>query len=202
MITADGIRSALARLERAGRVPTTANVASELRVKTIELEPLVHQMFRDGQLDRETDRIRETQSPMAQSSAPDGVDRTLARHGGISYLHIPAVDAKQSAQFYERVFGWRVDGQDTTRPSFSDSTGHVAGAWMANQEPSSTPGLLPYIYTDRIQETADLIETHGGSIVDTPASNGNLLLAIFRDPGGNLLGLWQEVAPTGDGGSP
>jgi predicted enzyme related to lactoylglutathione lyase len=206
VITADGIRSAMARLERDGRPPTIANLASEMRVKTIVLEPLVHQMFRDGQLDRQVDAIREpdaqtTGRTTAEIAAPPGVDRTLARHHGISYLHIPAVDPKQSARFYESVFGWHIDGHDTKRPSFSDGTGHVAGAWMVNHEPSSTPGLLPYIYTDDLPKTAELVETHGGSIVEAPAPEGNLLVATFRDPGGNVLGLWQEVAANDDGDS-
>ena len=39
------------------------------------------------------------------TNTPTGVETRLARHGGLSYLHIPAVDVRQSAAFYEQVFG-------------------------------------------------------------------------------------------------
>jgi predicted enzyme related to lactoylglutathione lyase len=177
------------------------NVANELHVKTIELEPLMHQMFRDGQLDPSVDTIHEPERPTgsgdAESSAtPEagGVDASLTRTGGLSYLHIPAVDPKQSAVFYERVFGWTVDGHDTDRPSFRDGPGHVAGAWVTNKEPSRTACLLPYIYVDTIDLTSELVQAHGGEIVESSSPEGNLLVATFRDPAGNLLGLWQEIA--------
>jgi len=202
MITAAGIRAAIARLVDAGNRPTMQNVANELHVKTIELEALIHQMFRDGQLDPSVDTIHEPESPAGppdtastRTREAEGVDPSLSRPGGLSYLHIPAVDPKQSASFYEHVFGWTVDGHETSRPSFRDGTGHVAGAWVTDQEPSRTAGLLPYIYVDTIDVTTELIRDHGGEIIETPSPEGNLLVAIFRDPAGNVLGLWQEATP-------
>jgi predicted enzyme related to lactoylglutathione lyase len=200
MITAAGIRAAIARVADSGNRPTLQNVANELHVKTIELEAVMHQMFRDGQLDPSVDTIHAPESPAgsrdaASTRTPEagGVDAKVSRPGGLSYLHIPAVDPKQSAMFYERVFGWTVEGHETNRPSFRDGTGHVAGAWVTDQEPSRTAGLLPYIYVDTIDVTTELIQAHGGEIIETPSPEGNLLIATFRDPAGNVLGLWQEI---------
>lgn len=121
------------------------------------------------------------------------VDAELARDGGISYLHIPAVDARASAEFYETVFRWEVGGKDTDRPSFSDGSGHVAGAWMTDQQVSATPGLLPYIYVDNVRAAVERIAANGGEIVVAPYPEGNLTVATFRDPAGNVMGLWQEA---------
>jgi uncharacterized protein len=202
MITAAGIRAAIARLVDSGNPATMQNVANELHVKTIELEPLVHQMFRDGQLDPSVDTIQEPESPTGSRVAPDimrsdaaEVDASPSRPGGLSYLHIPAVDPAQSAAFYESVFGWTVDGRDTDRPSFRDGTGHVAGAWVTDPARSGTAGVLPYIYVDTIDMTTDLIEANGGEIIDTTSPEENVLLVTFRDPAGNVLGLRQEVTP-------
>jgi predicted enzyme related to lactoylglutathione lyase len=52
---------------------------------------------------------------------------------------------------------------------------------------------LPYIYVDTIDETTELIQAHGGEMIEAPSPEGNLLVATFRDPAGNVLGLWQEV---------
>ena len=123
----------------------------------------------------------------------DRVDASLARDGGISYLHIPAVDARASAEFYESVFGWDVRNKDTNRPSFVDGTGHVSGAWMTNQKVSRAPGLLPYIYVDAIEQVVERITANGGEVVVAPYLEGNLLVGTFRDPAGNVMGLWQEA---------
>jgi uncharacterized protein len=122
-----------------------------------------------------------------------GVASGLTRPGGISYLHIPATDVRRAAVFYEAVFGWNVHGHDTDRPGFDDGTGHVSGAWMTNQAISREPGLLPYIYVDPIDECVGRIREHGGEVVTGPDPEGDLLVATFRDPEGNLIGLWQAV---------
>jgi hypothetical protein len=56
-----------------------------------------------------------------------GVDARLARHGGLSYLEITAVDPRRSAVFYEKVFGWNLRQRDTDDPRFDDATGHLIG---------------------------------------------------------------------------
>jgi predicted enzyme related to lactoylglutathione lyase len=38
----------------------------------------------------------------------------VSRHGGISYLRVPATDPRRSAAFYEDVFGWTVDAPIAT----------------------------------------------------------------------------------------
>jgi catechol 2,3-dioxygenase-like lactoylglutathione lyase family enzyme len=46
------------------------------------------------------------------------VEASVARPGG-SYLAIPVNDVRESARFYQSVFGWRLRGE-ADRPSFSD----------------------------------------------------------------------------------
>ena len=55
-----------------------------------------------------------------------GVETRLARHGGISSLHIPAIDVRRSAAFYEQVFGWKIHGRETDHLGFDDGTGHFS----------------------------------------------------------------------------
>jgi uncharacterized protein len=123
-----------------------------------------------------------------------GVEARLARHGGLSSLHIPAVDVHQSAVFYEQVFGWTIRRRETDHPGFDDGSGQVSGAWVTDQAISREPGLLPYIYVDRIDNAIERIKAHGGEIVKAPYPEGNLWVATFRDPEGLVIGLWQEGA--------
>jgi predicted enzyme related to lactoylglutathione lyase len=128
-----------------------------------------------------------------ETATTQGVAPGQSRPGGLSYLHIPAADVQQSATFYERVFGWTVHRRDASRAGFVDGTGHVAGAWVTDQAISREPGLLPYIYVDRIDDTLRLVTTEGGEVVRAPYPEGNLWVATIRDPAGNVIGVWQAA---------
>src|SRR5579862_319355 len=122
-----------------------------------------------------------------------GVDAHLARHGGLSYLEIPAVDTRRSAAFFEKVLGWNVSGGETDNPKFSDQTGHLIGRWVTSRAISREPGLLPYIYVDHIDDVVKRVVPHGGEIIKSPYREGNLWVSTIRDPAGNVIGLWQEI---------
>jgi predicted enzyme related to lactoylglutathione lyase len=123
------------------------------------------------------------------SGSESGVDSSLARNGGLTYLEIPAADAGKSAAFYQAVVGWLCRDDDKTK--FSDQTGHLIGRWVTGRAISRQPGLLPYIYVDHIRDVIGKVAPNGGEIVKAPYAEGNLLVAIIRDPAGNILGLWQ-----------
>ena len=122
-------------------------------------------------------------------SVPD----ILARPGAVTYLHIAAADVRRAAAFYRDVFGWTVDRADSDRPSFRDAGGGLSGAWLGDCTATSRPGLLPYIYVADVEETVAGIVAHGGAIVTDPFPEGRLTVAIFRDPAGNVLGLWHDT---------
>jgi predicted enzyme related to lactoylglutathione lyase len=82
---------------------------------------------------------------------------------------------------------------------------HIGNAWiMVNQaDPgTSSPAKLGYgtqsltvFWVDNIDATLAQVAAHGGQIVASPRSDspGNApWIASFRDPAGNLLGLYQE----------
>lgn len=114
----------------------------------------------------------------------------------LCYLEIPAVDVRQSVEFYEKVFGWNIRHRDSDHPSFDDATGDVSGAWATGREISRAPGLLPYIWVDAIDATLTQVEAHGGVVVEAPHldSPGGCWIATFRDPAGNVIALYQEGA--------
>jgi predicted enzyme related to lactoylglutathione lyase len=123
-----------------------------------------------------------------------GVDARLARHGGLSYLEIPAVNPQQSAIFYEQVLGWSLERREAGDLRFEDATGHLIGRWVTGRALAREPGLLAYFYVARIDEAVGSVLTHGGEIVKATYQEGNLWVATVRDPAGNVIGLWQERA--------
>ena len=122
------------------------------------------------------------------------VDNRLARHGHVSYLEIPAVDIEQSAAFYGAVFGWHIHRRDSGHISFDDCSGDLIGHWVTGRAVSREPGLVPYIYVDRIDSIVEVVVTQGGEVVKPPYPEGDLWVATFRDPAGNLMGIWQAGA--------
>ncbi len=119
-----------------------------------------------------------------------GVETGLARHGKVSYMEIPALDTERSAAFYEKVFGWEIRG-DTRHRSFTDASGELIGAWSTESAVSKEPGVVPYIYVTGIDNTLAQVTAEGGEVVRAPYAEGDLWVATFRDPAGNLMGVWQ-----------
>ena len=125
-----------------------------------------------------------------------GMDHPVFRPAGISYLHIPTTDPQRSASFYHAVFGWKIGGRPD-HPSFEDGTGHVIGAWDSTVPVAGEAGIIIYIYVHSVVQTADLVKASGGEIVKPPYPEGSLLVATFRDPAGNLIGIWQQARQPG-----
>ena len=116
----------------------------------------------------------------------------MARTAGISYLRVAAGDTRATAEFYAAAFGWSVDA-DRPEPSFADGTGHVIGHIVpAPDEVAGEAGIRPYVYVDSVDATLERIGAAGGAVVTEPYAEGNLRVATFRDPAGNVVGLWQQ----------
>jgi uncharacterized protein len=113
------------------------------------------------------------------------------RVGGISYLRIPAEEPQRSAAFYEEVFAWTVRA-DREDPAFEDGTGHVIGHFSSEHRVAGEAGVRPYVFVERIDETLDKVTAGGGEIVTAPYPEGDLWVATFRDPAGNVIGVWQQ----------
>jgi uncharacterized protein len=115
-------------------------------------------------------------------------------NGKICYVEIPALDIARSVEFYKRVFGWNIRQRGDGRTAFDDGVNQVSGTWVLGRPPSSSPGLLIYIMVDSVSATIDLIIAHGGEIVQPLGVDAPEITARFRDPEGNVLGLYQEPA--------
>jgi Predicted enzyme related to lactoylglutathione lyase len=116
-------------------------------------------------------------------------------HGKICYVELPTTDVSRSADFYAKVFGWKSRRRGDGALAFDDATGQVSGSWVLGRPPAATPGLLVYIMVDSVAEACKRVLAHGGSIVQPIGGDAPEITARFRDPGGNVIGLYQEPAP-------
>jgi predicted enzyme related to lactoylglutathione lyase len=115
-------------------------------------------------------------------------------NGKICYIEMPAKDIARSASFYKDVFGWNIRKRGDGSTAFDDTTGEVSGSWVLGRPPAATPGLLFYIMVDSVAAAVDAAVAHGGEVVQPIGADAPEITARFRDPGGNVIGLYQHPA--------
>jgi predicted enzyme related to lactoylglutathione lyase len=113
-------------------------------------------------------------------------------NGKICYLEIPATDIAVSSAFYATVFGWKLRQHSNGDVAFDDGVNEVSGMWVLNRRPSPEPGIIISIMVNSAAATVDLITAHGGQIVKPLDPKASEITAHFRDPGGNILGIYQH----------
>jgi predicted enzyme related to lactoylglutathione lyase len=110
-------------------------------------------------------------------------------NGKICYVEIPALDVARSAAFYAGAFGWKIRKRGDGATAFDDE---VSGAWVTGRPPAALPGLVLYIMVDDMTAAIAAVVAHGGEIVQPGGVDAPEITARFRDPAGNVIGLYQE----------
>jgi uncharacterized protein len=113
-------------------------------------------------------------------------------NGKICYVELPTKDVQRSADFYQKVFGWNIRKRGDGKLAFDDTTGQVSGTWVLGRPPSIAPGLMVYVMVDSVAATIDSVVANGGQLVQPIGGDAPEITARFQDPGGNVLGLYQE----------
>ena len=113
----------------------------------------------------------------------------LARHGGLTYLHLPATDLRQSAEFYRGVLGWTIEERkDGLR--FADRDGMLIGGFGLGPA-QREERVVCYFYVEDIEVAVARAAAAGGEVVSPPTAAPDIRVARVRDPAGNFIGLWQ-----------
>lgn len=122
------------------------------------------------------------------------------KHGDFTHIEIPADDTDRAKSFYGGLFGW--DFQEMPGFEgyhlFTTAAGQegVGGA-IGERGKSAPQQLRNYIHVDSIEATLPKVSELGGSVVEGKSEvPGQGWYAVFRDPEGNELALW-ESAPRG-----
>ncbi len=112
-------------------------------------------------------------------------------NGKICYIELPATDIARSAGFYQKVFGWSVRTRGNGSTAFDDTVGQVSGSWVKGRPPHSTVGLIFYIMVSDCAATLESVKANGGEVVQPIGADAPEITARFRDPAGNIIGLYQ-----------
>jgi uncharacterized protein len=125
----------------------------------------------------------------------------------VVHFEIPADDLDRAKNFYGSVFGWDLQtmpmevGEYTSvkTTDVDDQTqlptepGAINGGMFVRDEQSPTSPVIT-VDVDGIDDALKQIEAEGGSTI-TPrtAIPGMGAFAYFKDPEGNVLGLWETT---------
>jgi len=113
-------------------------------------------------------------------------------HGKICYVELPAADVARSATFYESALGWKTRKRGDGSTAFDDGVGEVSGAFVKGRPPMADVGILVYVMVDSVTDTIEKVKAAGGEITQPLGADAPEITARFRDPGGNILGLYQN----------
>jgi len=125
----------------------------------------------------------------------------------VVHFEIPADDLDRAKNFYGSVFGWELqtmpmnEGEYTSvkttdvdeQTQLPTEPGAINGGMFVRDERLTTPVIT--IDVDGIDDALKQIEDEGGSTV-TPrtAIPGMGAFAYFKDPEGNVVGLWETTS--------
>jgi len=124
--------------------------------------------------------------------------------GRVVHFEVPFDDAERATAFYGDVFGWQImampefDYHGVSTGPVGDQgmpaePGYIGGGMFKRQDGGPSMPVVT-IDVDDIDATLAEIETHGGSrVLDKQAVGDMGFAAYFKDPEGNLMGLWQSA---------
>ena len=112
----------------------------------------------------------------------------------ICHVEIPTTDFDKAKTFYSNLFGWKI----TAMPNMdylAFETGATPGGGFNKVDKVASAGeqgVLIYVSVDDIQGSLAKIMELGGNVVKEKTEIPNLgWYALFVDPEGNLLGIFQ-----------
>ena len=116
------------------------------------------------------------------------------------HFEIPVDDAHRARDFYQSVFGWRIESPGEERywlaiAGAEDEYG-VDGALLDRSDLHGSPVLI--LGVESVDESVRRAEAEGGAVVSQKREvPGVGWSAYVRDSEGNVIGLFQSANPAG-----
>jgi predicted enzyme related to lactoylglutathione lyase len=122
-------------------------------------------------------------------------------HGVPSWVDLGTADAAKTAEFYSSLFGWNV--QQGPPEAGGYSIAELRGRPVAGLGPQQSPGppyWSTYVNVDDADKAAAGATEAGGTVIVPPMDVMDAgRMAIFSDPAGAVIGVWQPNTHKGAG---
>lgn len=115
--------------------------------------------------------------------------------GSIVHIELPCKDPERAKKFYGELFGWKF--QDIPEMNYTlFEAANPPGGGLFVPEQFNPGGALNYILVEDVDAKAKEIEAAGGQILVPPSEIPNQgQFAVFKDPEGTTMALFQSLAP-------
>lgn len=113
----------------------------------------------------------------------------------IDYVEFSAADLGAVKAFYAKAFGWEF--QDWGEEYVSFSSAGLDGGFHRGTPPA-TAGVLVILYADDLEQSEKNVVAAGGEVIERHEFPGGRRFH-FRDPAGNILGVWTKFEGDGAG---
>ncbi len=122
----------------------------------------------------------------------------------VVHFEIPAMNVERAQKFYSSVFDWKITAMPemkytivstgpTSDEGMPSEPGFINGGLMEKKDPLTSPIIT--ISVADIQQAITEIKKAGGTLIKEPVKVADMgLSAYFKDPEGNLMGLWQNLS--------
>ena len=122
-------------------------------------------------------------------AAPSLADMSHTHHS-IDYVEIYVDDIAAAKEFYGGVFGWRFNdyGDAYAGIQAPDGNGEVGGITTGDQRGGSP---LVLVISEDLEATLGAVQGAGAAVVEGPFDYPGGRRFHFRDPSGNVLGVFQ-----------
>lgn len=124
----------------------------------------------------------------------------MAQVHPVAHIDIKVNDTGEGANFFSEVFGWEINSSMPGYPMFNAEGGPGGGFVSGNEGVAKDmQGVLIYLLSHDIDASLRAVDSHGGRTITprTEIEGGHGAFAVFRDPSGNVLGLYQPPLQAG-----
>jgi uncharacterized protein len=116
------------------------------------------------------------------------------KNPAIAWFEVLGTDARALGDFYTKLFGWNVEFVEGSPVDYGqieaqDGKGIAGGIGASPNVPNQT---TVYALVDDLQNYLDRAEALGAKTLMPPESMGNVSIALFADPTGNVFGLYKD----------
>ncbi|HLF36445.1 MAG TPA: VOC family protein [Anaerolineales bacterium] len=121
----------------------------------------------------------------------------MAKHP-IVHLELSAKEPKAAGEFYERLFGWKIETDEKLGyTQFSpEDEGGVGGGFNPIDDNTPAGSVVAYVGTDDIAASLKKAESLGGkALMPKTEIPGVGWFGMFMDPSGNRVGLYTTANP-------
>ena len=112
----------------------------------------------------------------------------------IVHIEIPANDPPATARFYSTLFGWETE-QMPQMEYYGFQSGNTPGGFPKTGQMATAGEVILYLESSNIDDDLQRIEGMGGHMVVPRTEIPSMgYFAIFTDPTGNKVGLFEALA--------